>query len=157
MFLPPSVQKEYALVFSGDPALALPSDEKERDNALRVARETGDWSGLIKPGQLPTLFTVRPLSGSMITWLGSQRSRNRLSGQEACELAFRLGLRKIDNFGDFEIEFEREGAQVLAAVTVLDALYDIGRVIGKPNLGRELIAELGGLVIERATESISPK
>ncbi len=157
MFLPPSVLKDYALVFSGDPALMLPTDEKEREAALTVARDTGNWTPLLIAGEEPTLFYVRQLSGTTFTWMASQQKRKRLSQQELCELALRLALRKVENFGKFRVEFVSDDGQTLASTDVIDAIYGLGESIGKTELGRDAVAELGSAVIHRATEGLRPK
>lgn len=157
MFAPPSLQKEYALVFSGDPALALPTDEKERANVLRVARETGQWDGLLKVGERPTLFRMRQLPGSTRTWLGCHSTRKKLLDHEVCELALRLALRAVDNFGAFTLSFHTFEDQALATVDIIDAICAIGDPIGQPDLGRQAVAELGGLVIKRTAEGVPPK
>jgi hypothetical protein len=142
---PPSAIKEYTLIYSGDDALALPDDPSERANALRVARETGDWSRLITPGMQPTLFHMRPVSGTLYDWLAGEWRRRRLVDSEAYALAVRLALRRIENFGDHKVIVENE-APNLATVAIIDALYDVRG-------GRELMTELGALVLERAQAS----
>lgn len=157
MFRAPSLQHEYTLVFSGDPALSLPEDEKERENALRVARETGAWHSLCHASQLPTLFKLRPLPHSAYEWLIGESVRRNLTMPELCTLAVRLALRGVDNFDGLEFGTVRDGEHVLAKSSVTDTIADVGREIGDPNLGKKVIAELGSEIMRRAQEGISPK
>ena len=157
MFAPPSLQHEYTLVFSGDPALMLPDDEKERAAKLRAARETGRWAELCKPGEQPTLFTIRPIEGPLLTWLHGYSSRARLSNDEGMELALRVALKGVENLGAFEITHSKIEGRVVVSEDTMAALYAIGRELGDPMLGRRVVIELGTLVLDRAMEGIPPK
>ncbi len=152
MIKPPSVQNEYTLIYSGDPALNLPTDETERETVLRVAHETGRWDALLG-SESPTLFHVRPLPGTVFDWLLGERIRGNLTDVETWTLALRLALRRVDNFGKHEVKTARnDDGHVLADVAIIDALYaEAG------GLGRDIVAELGTAVIERATTALRPK
>lgn len=149
----PSLQRDYALVYSGDPALALPDDAEARTTALRVARETGQWQSLIVTGAEPTLFYVRPLAGQALTWLQGEWQRERLSEAEVYELVFRTCLARVTNLGDFKPRSVRRGELLILAPESLAELY----AIGGGDVGRALVIELGSLLLQRATESISPR
>lgn len=169
-----SLQHEYSLVFSEDPALDLPvvpevakdateEDQKrvetvakERESKLRVARETGRWSEICRPGMEPTLFQVAPIAGSALTWLQGESRRRGLSNEEGIELALRLALRGVLNLGKFEVRTDFEGGHKLATKETLDALYAIGHDAGDASLGRRIVVELGVLVLNRAMAGISP-
>jgi len=171
----PSLISEFPLCFSGDPALDLPivpeladgaSEEvvKERNAALeektrklRVARETGRWDQITKSGQTPTIFRFIPVHGTKLTWMQGERVRRNLDWQEGLELAFRIAIKEIDNIGKLELAFEIIDGQRLLKRECLDQLYDIGRDAGNPNLGRAVVLELGGFVVERAYQGVPPK
>jgi hypothetical protein len=149
----PSQQFEYTLVYSGDPALDLPSDAPARDKALEVARDTGQWATITRGGEQPTLFHVRPIVGTLLDWLAGEIQRRELSGPEAAVLALRLALRKVEGFGDHEVKTERADARspALATFKIIDALYAID------GAGREIVQELGDLVLLRAFGGLRPK
>lgn len=177
MLKAPSLQTGYTLVFSGDPALnlpaipaALPSDASaeqvaerdaviaDRQNQLRVARETGRWDKLCIAGERPTLFHLKPLSGSTYTWLASEADRRELRPAETMELALRLALDSIENLGAIKVSFEKsEDGQRLVKRSVIDDLYAIGIDAGDAELGRAVVQELGSCVLVRAQEPLSPK
>lgn len=155
MFRAPSLQHEYTLVFSGDPALDLPVDEAERETALRVARETGNWEPILKQGQIPTLFHVRQLTQSSARWLGGEIRRRRLEPGEISVLALRLALRRVDNFDGHRVRHEQIDDQELATIATIDMLFEVDP--SNLDIGRTLVDELGSLVLQRASEGISPK
>lgn len=103
MINPPSLTREYTWIWGKDPALDAPSDKapkKARDEwaeRLRVARETCQYEGLIKPGQTPTRFTVRHIPGSQWRALVDGFQGGRFGGAIAAALTVRLGLRSISN------------------------------------------------------------
>lgn len=150
MIKPPSLQSDYSLIYSGDPALVLPEDADERARLLQQARETGNWTGLIAQGQEPTLFTVAPLTGSAFAWLSGETRRRDLSQVESLSLALRLALRKVSGFGDHKVTLSKtdEGYKI-ANVDIIDAIYAAA--------GAEPVMELGAHIITKASESPSPK
>lgn len=148
MFKPKSLVSEYTLIYSGDPALDLPTDEAQRDAVLKSARETGKYP--IKSGEHATVFRVRPIPGTSYSWFTAEVRRKDLSGLEMFELAFRLALKSIDNFGDVKVKRIKVDGHELATREVLDALYTLGDV------GRSIVAELGAIVTEHAADGISP-
>lgn len=141
--LPPSLQSEYGLVYSGDPALDLPADEAERENALRVARETGDWSKLVKPGEQPTVFNVQ-LSGRAFT-----RVQDCKGNLQICEAAFRYGVRGVRNAGELKVKQVRIDGLTALSDETLDQIYEMG--------GAACIYEIGTLIYQRTAELLSPR
>lgn len=174
MLKAPSLQHRYTLVFSEDPALDLPvvpelahdatqeqrdeaeKLEKEREHKLKVARETGRWDDLCRPGMEPTLFTFEPITGTTLTWLQGEARRRNLGNEEGIELAFRLSLRDVTNLGKFKVDDVVEDGRRLATAATIDALYALGREAGDATLGRRLIIELGVVVYARAVAGLSP-
>ena len=153
MLKPRSLQHEYSLIYSEDCALKLPTGETERETALRVARQTGKWSELTLQGETPTVFQVLPMTGTQFSYLGSEQVRKGLLQMEVYELAIRLVLRSIANFGDHKVTHSIvEGHQIAGRATI-DALYAIGET---PAMGRAVIAELGEIIISHASDGISP-
>jgi hypothetical protein len=170
----PSLQREYPLVFSGDTALDLPSipdvDDlsqlteeqrkaiEERENKLRVARETGRWYEILKGGQHATVFWFRSIHDDTLTWLGGETMRRRLSEVEAATLAFRLALVRVENFGAFKLQHETRDGHRMVKEESLRPLYNLGLDLDPPlPLGRALVLELGALVLIRAKEGVPPK
>lgn len=150
MIKPPSIQAEYTLIYSGDPALNLPESDAARDHALKVMRETGEWK-LVEGGQ-PTLFHLRPLTGTEFAWLQGEHARRDLADVELAALALRLALVRIDNFGDVKVKrTTNDDGITLASLDVINALYAVA------DEGRVIVGELGGLVFMRTAESPSPK
>lgn len=152
MLTAPSLQNEFALVFSGDPALDLPADETERNEALRRARETGNWPLLA--GAEPTLFKCRPLTGAPVTWLIGESGRRRLSQQELFELAFRMALTGVTNLGSLKVKhtLSEDGHKLVDSAT-LAAIY----AIGDGSVGHQVVIEIGAEVLGRAMEVIAPR
>ena len=170
MIQPPSVQKDYSFIYSGDPALDLPAipDEVEgedpearklavekaiadREAVLARARETGQWQALVRAGETPTIFTLHPLGTAYDWWCGEVKRRS-LCDSEAALLVVRLALRQVDNFGKYKVEPTSQGGQALAKNEVIDAIYaEAG------DAGRLIILELANHVIERATTPLRPK
>jgi hypothetical protein len=154
MIRPPSLQKPFDLVSALDQALDRPergdaqSDadweavEKGWEERLRVARETGQWADLIRPGHAPTTFTVKPLAGSVLRLLQDDINAGRIGGQEAHGLVVRLCLQSIGNAPEpFKIELEGHGRYgKLAKASLVDYLDSINPV---------LILELGNVLILR--------
>jgi len=146
----PSLQSDYSLIFSGDDALKLPEDETEREHALTVARDTGRWDDLLVPGAKPTIFDVRPLTGSDFTRIIGTSHRLGWIALEECAYALRLALRKVTNLGDFKVEQVEEDGVMLASTNIINAIYATGG-------GRSIVLELGQAVIKKAQHSPSPK
>lgn len=152
MLKTPSLLKDYAFIYSGDPALRLPDDEKEREHALTVARETGNWSAILSGNEEPTVFHLAPLTGSQFDWLRGEVSRRGLVDVEQAALAVRLALRKVENFGTHKVERAMEDGQRLATTAIIDAIY--AEAGGQ---GRLVIIELFVEILRRADEPLRPK
>ena len=162
----PSVQRDFTLIYSGDPALDLPAfasdsasdDEKQasleaRAQALKVARETGNWP--IKAGESPTLFHFTPDPGLAYDYFESEIRRGHqrkkpLSAHELAVLIFRIALRKVENIGPLKLEFEDIDGYRLVSAKFVESIYALGDV------GRALVAELGALAYERIRDPIGP-
>lgn len=151
MLTAPSLHRAFALVYSGDPALDLPADTKERERVLASARETGHWPTFA--GQEPTLFTCRSLHGAPLTWLLGEARRKQLSQDELCELAFRLALTEVVNLGNVQVQREVRGEQLQLTADTLAAIY----AIGDGTVGIQVVLELGAAVLRRAMEGIAPR
>lgn len=170
----PSLQKEYVLCFSQDPAFDFPpipaidretasADEiaaadaalKERDHKLRLARESGNWDAITKQGQRPTRFKFRQVHGSHLTWWHGQNNRENLTMAESFELMFRLALIDVENLGSFQVKHD-DGKPRLVSLSCLNRLYALGSDTGNAQLGRELVMELGAHVAKRAVEGCPP-
>lgn len=153
MIKPPSLQSESSLIYSGDPALNLPEDPDERARVLQVARETNKWADLLIAGETPTTFNVRPLTGSQFDWWCGEVRRRSLSDAEAAALALRFALHSVTGFGSFgTLKRERIDGHSFATVEIIDALY-----ASTDGHGRSIVLELGGVIVERASSSPSPK
>jgi len=153
MLAPPSLQSEYALVYSGDPALNLPADETERANALRIARETGRWASITHVGQEPTAFLFRPIHGVARTWMANQARAKELTPDAVIELVFRLALVRVDNLPGLQLKHERVDGLPLLTLASMDQLYSLGT----GDLGRDVVIELGDVVLTRTLQGVPPK
>lgn len=172
----PSSQSDYVLCSEFDPALDLlelptlgedPSEDdkaayravvEERNRLVKLAHATGNWRELSKPGEQPTYFKFRQIHGTLLTWLQGEVSRQRLNADEAFELAFRLALKSIDNFGGLKLEFDQVPGMNRKIVSrkSIEPIYNIGRSTNRPLLGRSIVLELGGAVWSRALEGVPP-
>ena len=157
MIKPQSVQNEYSLIFSGDPALSLPEDPEERTRVLRIAQQTGNWTALVVPGQVPTVFHFRNLEHSDIAWLDGEHQLSTEHGRplgniEYLTLAVRLALRSVDNFGTHKVEHKQLGSQrKVATAAIVNAIH---AAAGK--LGPELLTEFAVHIINRGSGQLDP-
>lgn len=153
----PSLQSEYSLIFSADPALSLPDDAEERDRVLRIARQTGNWTNLVTPGQVPTVFHFRNLEHTDIAWLDGEQQNssehNRPLGTiEYLTLAVRLALRSVENFGTHKVDHKPLGSQrKVATPAIINAIH---AAAGK--LGAELLTEFAVHIINRGSGQLDP-
>lgn len=173
MIKPVSLQSTYTLVWSQDPALDLPepppdaNDEqkaevaKERERLLRVARQTGNWQPITKPGEQPTFFHFDCLSHNEFAWAQGEASRRQLGDLEINNLLFLVAIRRIENFGDVKIERKQVGriegtkdSIWLASAAVLDKIHAALRSI--EDGANILVAEFVVEIIRRARGSIDP-
>jgi hypothetical protein len=149
---PPSLQNVYSLVSSSDPSLKLPADEKEREEAIQRARETGRWDDLILEGEIPTRFEVRPLTGSALEWWRGELARKQLSHSEAAALILRLALVDVSGLGEHKVRHSLVDGHKLATTEIVDAIY-----AAAGGEGAGIVLELGVAIAQRASESPSPK
>lgn len=168
MLAPPSLQNEYTLCYSGDPALDLPAIPAidratataeaiaeankaiaDREQKLKVARERGSWDAITKPGQKPTVFRFRQVGGTAVRWWFGESERQRLSGLEDVELMFRLALVGIDGIAGVDLKSDRNGKFPLVSIATMDAIYARAD-------GPAAVTELGTLVAERAIGGVPP-
>jgi hypothetical protein len=169
-----SLQDQYTLCFSEDPALDLPEiqkinrdtaslDEasavdaliKERNRKLKLARDTGNWAAITKPGETRTEFKFRAIGGQTLTWWQGQVTREDKTDAEASELMFRLALVDVDNLAKFEIKHDGAHKPQLLSLRSLNTLYGMGGDVD-PKFGRRLVFELGSVVATRAIEGVPP-
>jgi hypothetical protein len=152
----PSSQHEYSLIYSGDTALKLPEDEESKAHALKVARDTGDWTRLIDAsnGQ-PTVFHCAQITRTQRDWIigevAQSSTLNRpMHGVEMDALVLRVALRKIDNFGAHKVvRLQNRATGIwLAKTEILDAIHD--------EAGPDVIPELAEAIWERAANLIRP-
>lgn len=167
MIKAPSLQSTYTLIWSGDPALDLPeipeagkaeekeAVQKERQRILRNARLTGNWP--LKGSEPPTVFHFRNLSRSDLAWLTGEMEHSSehgrpLSQLEANDLMIRLALERVDNLNGLQVKHAKLGSQKRVALPdVLNAIHSAGG-----ELGAVILAELGTLVLERASNQLDP-
>lgn len=149
MIKPPSIQTEYTLIYSGDPALNLPEDEAARDHALSQARQSGDWRALIREGESPTLFHFGQITRTQRDWIVGEMQRRQLCAPELDALIVRVGLRRIENLGPHKVTRTKSAAAGFH-------LVDEDTINTLENLSAALIPELSGVVWERATNPLRP-
>ena len=160
MIKAPSLQRPFTLIWTEDPALVGPeSQEPEAIKAyadkLRVCRETGDWSSAVKPGQVPTLFHCRRLSGKFLRAIGADINRKALGQSEFLALVVRDGLVSVDNFGDYTFrreDHDRYGS--LAPEELVDRLDAAALELYRPF---SITNELVSLIFDISQEGVSPK
>ncbi len=155
MIKSPSIQHEFSLVWSGDPALSLPekTDEnaEERTRIIEAAQATGVWP--IAEGQQPTLFHFKDPSRTDLGWWDGERTfsaklQRPLSSIEASDLILRLTLRGVDNFGKHKVSRRQHGPVWLADESIINAISD--------EAGHEPLAEFASVILERVRNPIRP-
>lgn len=156
MIKAPSIQNDYTLVFSGDPALRLPEDADAKEHALQDARLTGDWSKLLDAANgAPTLFHCAHITRSQRDWIIGEVSHSATLGRplhavEMDALVLRVALRRIDNFGAHKVERlqYRPHGHWLAKPEIIDAIH--------AEAGHDVIPEIAGAIWERTANPIRP-
>jgi hypothetical protein len=166
----PSLQGRFALVWSGDPSLQprpvdLPDDappdaveqrktaQAEYDHALTVCRETGNWSAMVKPGDVPTVFIFELPSGEDRRavndefWANAKAQR----AQVAASRLFRVALKDVTNWPGSAppLSFVKENGLDYASGDIVKFLDD--------RVHPSVVGELGSLVYARLQESIPGK
>lgn len=143
----PSLQNRFTWIWSRDPALNRPpaeSDAETRQNwaeRFDIARDTGKWSELVKDGEQLTLFTVKPLSGTLLRRLTDEHSAKRVGDQTVWQIVARLCLIGIDN-PPIKIERELGPYGDWAKEDVIETLEQISPAI---------VSELGSYIFARAS------
>jgi hypothetical protein len=165
-FRPPSLSKAYDEFVSIDPVFVRPPDPPSDDaseedlaayktaleeyaSKLRVARQTGDWSGMLAPGRSladATKFTLLPVDFN--TWRelvdrATQRegTAGRIGGAQLRALLVRLAVKAITGF-ETKIERTEDPAwgYVMAQPDVVNIL---------DNVHPSIVGELGTRIAER--------
>jgi hypothetical protein len=162
MLRPPSLQHEYDEYYSRDPAFSPPAlrpdpgagpEAKaalakalaEHAERVRIARERGDWSALKTAGEEPTKFTFRQVPGDVFSRVQDDIVDDKIGSFELPMLMFRIALVSVNL-----------GPEAPKLKTVVHPRY--GRLVDTdvPNYlctfdeGRAIVAELGGIVLERS-------
>jgi hypothetical protein len=150
---PPSLQGEFDLVFSEDPALDLPADDAEKARVLKVARETGKWP--IKPGEAATLFRIEPLTGLLMEHVRGEMLRRKLTEDESRTLIFRLGVKSITHAEGIEITYSKVDRWRALSDETTNAILSIGAAEGVPEVGRAIVNQIGLLIWQRSQEPVS--
>lgn len=151
----PSLQGRFSFVYSRDAALQpRPSDDagaEKYDHALKVGRETGDWTMLVIPGATPTIFSFEiPKAGEprraladMVRGLLAERK-----GALAASRIFRATVCEISNWEGPKLQWVEVDGIRLVDEKIVEALDE-----ASPHI----IAEFGDLLYDRLTETISGK
>jgi hypothetical protein len=151
MIRPPSSQRIYELFYSGDPALIpLPDDatdeqKKERARLIDLARDTGQHTELLLPGEKLTLFKMRQLPaeayGDLVAML-----RNGELAFRVFALAFKVACIDAAPIPD-GVKVEHEMHPLYGPIATTSFLDKAG-CGGK--LGANIIIELGQYVFQKA-------
>jgi hypothetical protein len=142
----PSQQHRFTWIWSRDPALARPDDTEDAktheawEHRLEVARETGKWSELLREGEQPTLFHVRPLPGSLLRRITDEVGQNKYGVTSAWALVARLCLRAIES-PTIEVKTEKGTYGEIAKIDVIETLDGIDP---------HIVTELGSYLWQRA-------
>ena len=164
-FRPPSLSKSYDEFVSIDPAfvqlplLADDATEEQREQfkvdveeyltKLRVARQTGDWTGMLRAGEKlenATKFTLLPVDGNIWRELldrATQRegTHGRIGGAQLRALLVRLAIKSIVGFATkIERTVDDDWGYTMAQPEVIDILDKV-----HPSI----VGELGTRIAER--------
>jgi hypothetical protein len=152
----PSLHKDYETFFSGDPALTqLPKNASQEQadaysEQLRVARETGDWSGLLVDGRVPTTFVMRVIPRKIL-WTLRDAARSGEFGEEMfAAWLFRASVRSIANFD------EGQAFKFDLVDTKYGAAFASDNVLAIDEFAPGVIRELAALAHARASD-LAPK
>ncbi len=165
----PSVQGNYSLVWSGDPALELPSTETpegtaERVRLLTMARDMGRWADITRSGELPTVFQCRRLPKEVFDYVMAERecssefNGRKLSDVETYNLFFRAALLSIDNLDGYKVKTIRVSKDSPVTLATHETVNAIGSAIdseGSP-IGAWIVGEIAQLVFAKETSGIRP-
>lgn len=153
----PSLQRAWDEYYSGDPAFvqlaedATDEQKAEHANKWRVLRETGDLSGLLKPGETATKFVCRPIDGE--TWRAFNDrlylpadSDKRIGFLLAPAITFRLALHGVSGLdlpAPLKRETDREYGWEMARPEIV-ALLD--------GFDKRIVSEIGGVIYDRMND-----
>lgn len=156
MIRPPSTQRAWDEYYSGDPAFvqlaadATEEQKTEHANKWRIARETGNPLALLREGEIPTKFILRPIDGDVWrafndrVFLPSDAKR-RIGFLTAPGVLLRLALQSVSGL-DFVVKRapdpEWDGWEM--------AQPDIVRLLDSVDL--RIVSELGGVVYDRMND-----
>jgi hypothetical protein len=153
------LSESFALAWEYDPAFDRDAKDEDGNSTFehdyRTACETLNWAKLCRPGQVPTLFHFRPLSG--MPW---RRLLDHEGGlQEKVALTFRLALVSMENAeGLPEVkratDLEYPGLGKMASSKLMDALDEMPIRASAPT--GHLVSSLGDLVFRRSS-NLSPR
>jgi len=107
---PPSLQHRYTLIWSRDSALARPQDPdalKQWEEAFGIARETGKYQDVLRHGEEPTKFEVKPLAGSVARKLLDDLAARRIGEMGFSSLVFRLCIKAVVN-PDLKVDLDKD-------------------------------------------------
>jgi hypothetical protein len=148
---PPSNQRIYDAVFSGDAAFEqLPddaTDEQQQEHARKweVARETNDYSALrVEGAGEPTIFKMRQLGIDAFATIVDM-AKSGSGHNETAVLAFRIALQDISNMG--KVEIKRIQHKKFGPIATTEFFDKAGLPAG---LSLQIATELGSLAIQRA-------
>jgi hypothetical protein len=151
---PPSLVRDYDDFFSRDPAIvAAPKEPKDRpawEAKLQSARETGIWTDVVMPGEMPARFRMKQLAGDVLREILDANDAGRVRTNKASQIAFRAAFQGIvdPQLVDLEPKFEQtERFGKLATVDVANYFDAIDPAI---------VTELGLEALRRARD-LSPK
>lgn len=155
MLKAPSLARDLTWIYSGDPALDAPehADDEDWQRRLAVARDTGQWAPVLKAGEVPTLFTLRPVPGIVWRAVMDQLQVGERGAGTMTALVARVALVRVDHFLGEDgkpVEVKRVDERPfgqIASTAIINALDAIDPGI---------VGELAKFVMERQN-SIGPK
>ncbi len=161
MLRPPSLQKTYDEYCSLDPAFEQPANDATDEqleahaNRVRIARETGNWTGLLIEGGQPTKFEMRLLPGHLFRRMQDMAMSGRdgrpgVGVAEMGALLFRAALVNVSGLDDTLTEVE------FVTLPTLGRIADNAVPDRLDALDKRIVTELGNEVARRAS-TIAPK
>lgn len=142
------------MFFSGDPAIipvpADPEKRPERERLLEVARDTGDWTAIVLPGERPARFVMRPLTGNVYREIADAREAGKIRSGKLAQFAFRAAIQNVidPELGDVSIKFEPTDRFGEIATVACADFFD--------GIDLSIVTELGGYAMRRASD-LTPK
>ena len=155
----PSLVRDYDLVWSGDSAIrqpptlsAEPTDAEKAaladyEQAIKVARETGNWASLVLENQVPAKFVMRQVDRNAWRaladlWALPKDNPRRIGDHSMLALVFRLALKNIAGVEGLEVRRAVDShwgwdMALPEVVTLLDMVDP------------SIVTELGGIVLQK--------